>query len=682
MTTLATLFGLHDLRFVAVAGLLCAVAGAVAQPILGRARTAAPGVSPFWILCFGVIVGSSIWSVHFIAMLGYAPAEPLGYRPDMTGLSLLVSVAGMTAMAAAARMPGVRREQAAQTLLFLVSVSAMHHLGMAGLVAAAPLHHAQSGVALSVLLAAPCALLFVVPSIGLRPRHCAIRRGGAFTLTILLIHFGGMAALHRGTGAAPLPDGLLTGAGLIWVVLPVTGLILLAGAAMLFLERRNSEIFERRRLENRLIDPDLMLPNRDGMIAEMAGRMVEGRPFLLLALSLGGFREARMLFGRDVLRQWLPRLARPIQQAAGAESIVGHAGAGHFLVLLDRGGRQDGPALWKERAQALRREIGQIRLAHDGQGLTLEPVIGLAAFPEHGDRPHDLADHADFALDGAVEATTTDCALFDRHKLAERQRTDRLALDLRGAIRDGGLALHLQPQVSFAVGPGPDRVTGFEALARWTHPEFGAVSPAVFVPLADRNGLTADLARWALTTACTELAAWPGAHTVAVNVPPALLERDLLLPMVRAALGRSGLAPCRLEIEVTETGIIADMDRARACIAELRAMGVRVSLDDFGTGSASLLTLFEIPLDKVKLDQTFVRGCESDPRSRAIVDSAAFVARRLGIALLAEGVETEAQMAVLRQGGFDAVQGYLIAPPLPPEVARARYARNRATGTG
>lgn len=257
-----------------------------------------------------------------------------------------------------------------------------------------------------------------------------------------------------------------------------------------------------------------------------------------------------------------------------------------------------------------------------------------------------------------------------------------LSQDLRGAIERDELLLHYQPQVNVASGA----ITGYEALLRWAHPERGLVSPADFIPIAEETGLISPIGAWALRRACLDAAGWPDPLRVAVNLSPVQMRSPDLIETVRMVLDESGLSPERLELEVTESTIIEDMDHAVRLLNDLKALGLTIAIDDFGTGFASLATLQSFPFDKLKLDRTFLANMNENRQSAAIVRAVLALGDTLEMRTLAEGVETEAQLATLRELGCCEAQGYLLGRPAPleklptprapddAEPAEARYA--------
>jgi EAL domain-containing protein (putative c-di-GMP-specific phosphodiesterase class I) len=236
-----------------------------------------------------------------------------------------------------------------------------------------------------------------------------------------------------------------------------------------------------------------------------------------------------------------------------------------------------------------------------------------------------------------------------------------MAVDLRRALADGAFELHYQPLVEVAAG----RVTGFEALLRWRHPQAGMVSPAHFIPLAEETGLIVPIGDWVLHAACAAAAGWKVPVRVAVNVSPLQFKCGDVASSVASALALSGLPPHRLELEITESALLNNSAATLEVLRGLRALGVRISMDDFGTGYSSLSYLRSFPFDKIKIDQSFVHDLEHSADSAAIVGAIVGLGRGLGMRVTAEGVETAGQLARLRTAGCDEVQGYYFSRPRP-----------------
>jgi EAL domain-containing protein (putative c-di-GMP-specific phosphodiesterase class I) len=300
--------------------------------------------------------------------------------------------------------------------------------------------------------------------------------------------------------------------------------------------------------------------------------------------------------------------------------------------------------------------------------------VGAAIFGTDSERVDDLLHKADLALYRAKAEGRGGFSFYearlDRH-LHERRE---LAHDLRHAIEADALTLHYQPLYA------ADGMTlnGYEALARWMHPTRGNVPPSDFIPVAEETGLIETLGRWVLRRACAEAATWPAPLTVSVNLSAAQFRNDALVRTVIDALGEARLPPERLEVEITESLLMADTERVVRALHALSAIGVSIAMDDFGTGYSSLAYLWRFPFDKVKIDRAFTKGLAEDPKVNLIVRSIVSLAHSLQIRVNAEGVETEGQMRALQKHGCDELQGYLLGRPLPPEQLLHEHATEAA----
>jgi diguanylate cyclase (GGDEF)-like protein len=299
----------------------------------------------------------------------------------------------------------------------------------------------------------------------------------------------------------------------------------------------------------------------------------------------------------------------------------------------------------------------------DGHQLVLSCSIGIACAPDHGNNPDLLLSNADLALYRAKAEGRCTFRFFELEMNAHAQARRLLECELRKALHHGEFALHYQPLFNLTSG----RITGFEALLRWKHCQRGVMLPPEFISVAEDTGLIIPLSQWVLREACREATRWPQNIKLAVNLSPVQFRGRTLEQDVVHALASSGLSPDRLELEITETVLLEDSKKTMQALHQLRSMGVRVSMDDFGTGYSSLSYLRMFPFDKIKIDRCFVRDLPKMNDSTAIVRAIVTLANSLGMLTTAEGVETEEQMAYLKEEGCTEVQGYLISRPLPAE---------------
>ena len=266
-------------------------------------------------------------------------------------------------------------------------------------------------------------------------------------------------------------------------------------------------------------------------------------------------------------------------------------------------------------------------------------------------------------------------ATFEPHLLEEQRERSTIEIDLARALRQGEMEVHYQPLIE----TDGRRLSCFEALVRWNHPERGMIAPGLFIPIAEEIGLINEIGLWVLGEACREAAGWPAPLRVAVNLSPSQFAHEGLIADIEETLRVTGLEPGRLELEITEMGLLDAGERNVAILEAIRGLGVRVSIDDFGTGYSSMSYLQNFVFDKLKIDRRFIERLDEGASSAAIVDAIVGLSASMGIATTAEGIETEAQLAAVLRHGCSEVQGYLVSRPLRARDARAFIARTLGT---
>lgn len=401
------------------------------------------------------------------------------------------------------------------------------------------------------------------------------------------------------------------------------------------------------------------LPNRASFSEALDAAVQRARKttssFSLLSIDLDSFKEANDLYGHSVGDGVLREVACRLKSAAAGAAIF-RIGGDEFALILRDGEQPQAAADLAERI--LETCCGDIDV--DGHRVRIGLCIGIAAFPNDGVDAKAICNNADVALYRAKSELRGSVRCFDAEMGAELRDRRAMQIELRTAVKQDEISLHYQPQASIN-----GEIFGFEALARWHSPRRGAVTPAKFIPLAEETGLIIPLGEHILREACREAAAWEKPMQVAVNVSPVQLRHADLAPRIHEILFETGLAPHRLEIEVTESALIDDFSRTLSILRRLKSIGVRIALDDFGTGYSSLSYLHAFPFDKIKIDRTFIRDVEHNQHSVAIIRAIVGLGRSLGIPVLAEGVESEMQCAVLATEGCTEMQGYLIGRPEP-----------------
>ncbi|HTZ01555.1 MAG TPA: EAL domain-containing protein [Xanthobacteraceae bacterium] len=406
-------------------------------------------------------------------------------------------------------------------------------------------------------------------------------------------------------------------------------------------------------------DPLTDLPNRTAFNEYLQELLTQGRPpgdgFALMCIDLDRFEEVNDVFGHATGDGLLCAVAKRLQ-AACKNAFVARFGGDEFVVVS-----ADGPQPASAEAMADRLLLAmESEIDVDGQLLRAGMSIGVAVYPADGTELSVLLANADAALYRAKSEARGSIRFFEPDMDKRLRERRALQHDLRAALLREEFQLYYQPQASI-----DGRIIGFEALIRWHHPVRGMVSPGVFIPLAEENGMIMPLGEWILREACREAASWPAALGVAVNLSPAQFRHGDLPSLVHETLLETGLAAERLEIEITEGVLIADFSRAISILRRLKALGVRIAMDDFGTGYSSLSYLQAFPFDKIKIDQAFISNLDRNPQSAAIIRAVIGLGHGLSLPIVAEGVETKEQLAFLRREKCNEVQGYLIGRPAP-----------------
>jgi diguanylate cyclase (GGDEF)-like protein len=428
-------------------------------------------------------------------------------------------------------------------------------------------------------------------------------------------------------------------------------------------------------------DPLTSVPNRVLLRERMDACLSRARRHdthvALILLDLDHFKEVNDAYGHAAGDELLRLVAERLRACVRTSDVVARLGGDEFVLLLEDVVEPEEAAIVAERV--LRACSAPFLLF--GNEVHTPPSLGIAVFPNDCSNADDLLKCADLAMYEAKEAGRATFRFYAGAMLASSHEKLKLREELMRALERDQFCIYYQPLVELESGT----VTGMEALVRWQHPELGLVPPIKFIPAAERSGLIAKIGAWVLRTACSQLAEWRrgGANlSIAVNVSAREVQAPDFVDIVTEALAASGLEPAHLELELTESVALKDPERSADVLGRLHRLGVRLAIDDFGSGYSSLMRLRQMPISVLKIDRFFVQDIVSSPRDAAIVAAVVAMAHSLGLKVVAEGVETRAQLDALRsleadldqKTTCDLIQGYLLSRPLPAGEATALLA--------
>jgi diguanylate cyclase (GGDEF)-like protein len=705
---LAFLTPRYDPFVVAVSILIAGFASYVALDLAKRVRTPQRRVAAAWWVGGSLAMGTGIWAMHFVGMLAFSLPIALGYDAGLTVVSWLAGAAvSGVALYVAGRGPMTWQRVAVGAPLMAAGICAMHYLGMTALVM-------SPGIVWHPLLVAASAVIALVASAVALPlfawtRHLSERRGVYGQLLAALVmglaisgmHYTGMAAADFPTGSVCLSADSLAGDSLgelvtaaavsLLALTLVTSIIdarMRAAALAQSLSIANSKLHRiNEELKNQaFVDPLTGLPNR--MLFEdrlrhavrrserAEERISERRQqrLAVLFIDLDGFKPVNDSFGHAVGDAVLKETARRLRSTARDTDTAARVGGDEFVLLMEEvTSVADCVTLARRLVDALAQPF-----AIPDRRIEISCSIGIVVYPDQGHRDKLMA-NADAAMYAAKRAGGGTYAVFESHM--DAGASDQLSLqnDLRHAIELGQLQLFYQPKVDGRLG----QIRGVEALLRWNHAERGMISPAVFIPIAERFGLIGSIGRWVIDEACRQMGEWADDGVrmrVAINLSVYQLREDDLVQRIEAALARHGIDPSQLLCEITESVAMEDIKATQRAFEGLERIGVYLSIDDFGTGYSSLSYLRQLPARQLKIDRSFVNDLATSADARAVVDAVVRLAHALGLKVVAEGVETAEQRDILIALNCDELQGFYFARPMPANTLLAWTTGNKPIG--
>ena len=662
LTVLSCIAFEHDPLFVALAVIILTAGAVLTMRLFARVRRTQGNLKYMWLLLSGLISGGTIWSTHFVSMIAYQNPFILGYDLALTAFSLLAAIAGTTAglLIASITQRSVLIEVGG--LVFGLSIAAMHFTGIAALQVSGILTQSTPFVVASVVLA--CIFGMLATGRIARPvtRYCKYGAAVSFILAVASLHFVAMA----GVDLLPLRlDGDvqdLVSNQLVGIAVVVTmGVLMLSAVITYSIDSMNTETADLRINHIAHHDPLTGLPNRRGLdrhLDDFVSRVsMDNARLVVMSCNLNRFKEVNEVLGHAGGDALLRHVAKCFMENLEADEYAARISGDEFVIV--------GKAVYNrnyildlcKRVQ----KLVALPMTWQGEEIRAGCSVGYATYPDHASTGPKLLEAAERAMRRAKAAGGNTALCYDADQDEQTRDRSALAMDLRNALGNGEFELFYQLQNDVT----SREVTGTEVLLRWNHPTRGKVPPNEFIPIAEETGQIREIGAWIIRTACREAASWPNQVKIAVNVAPVQLSDNNFPDVVAHALEESGLKPSRLELEITETGIVADTAHALQIIHQLKRLGVGIAMDDFGTGYSSLATLQAFPFDKIKIDREFIKDLGGNRQSEAIVKATIILGESLDIPVLAEGVETEEHLGFLAAQGCNQVQGFLFGRPMP-----------------
>jgi diguanylate cyclase len=645
-----------------------------------------------WLFLGAISMGVGIWAMHFIGMLAFSVPIQLRYDIALTLASLGAAVvtSGFAIRIASGPSLGLPRHLLCSAVMG-AGIVIVHYTGMQAIRISPAIAYDPALVATSVAIAVGASFVALWLTFRLRSatqRYLRTARLGASIImgaAIAGMHYTGMAAASLTPtafcrGGVALDDRWLV----IAIAIATIALLAITLLGMLFdAHLQSGAQLHAQRLEqaNRDLthqashDPLTGLANRSLFIERLQQAMDEAdgaQPLVaVMFVDLDRFNTVNDLRGHSDGDAILRQVASRLQDLTDAIGTAARLGGDEFLILV----RAAGIPVVIAAANEIVRRLGQTYLVGTVE-MHLTASVGITTFPFDHSLPSGLISHADEAMYDAKHRGGNGIQFFVPGTTIFTPQRLQLENDLRHAAERGQLHLHYQPQVNVASG----RATGLEALARWQHPVRGWIPPIEFIPLAEASDLIVSIGRWIFEEACRQARIWSDEGfddiRIAVNLSARQFRQPDVTSMIQQTIARHGLKPSNIEIELTESIVMSDADRSIETLHQLTGLGLHIAVDDFGTGYSSIGYLKRLPVSILKIDRSFIIDLGTSTKSNAIVKAVITLAHSLGMSVVAEGVETEAQLSHLRAYDCDQYQGYLFSRPQPAAAVAELLRRN------
>ena len=663
-------FAYHQM-LVMFAGSVCLLGTWVGMRHFARARATSGATRIGWLFMASVGTGAALWASTFISILALDPSLNSGFAPLSTGIVLLIAITScLIGFEIGSRHFTLAPE--AGGLVMGVGILAMHVVAFEGWYVVGIVEWNLYGVAVTFVLGLGLSALAVNRANRPVTRWC--RHGAAIVLAFMVCTMHWVLTASASVVLDPAIDlpGYVIPAHILGLAVVGTVLLVMGSGFSTYLIdlRVRTESADR---IHQLSFNDTMtgLPNRiafnERLSFDAAEAHEKAHKLAAFSIDLDSFKDINDVFGHAVGDLLLIEVAGRMREILRPGEFLARQSGDEFLGLQMSGNHPSDAQAFAERIAAV---LATPFRVHD-HIITLTASTGYSTFPIDSPEREQVLSNAKLAMHRGKSKQRGLICRYQREMDDQARARRALARDLQTAAQNEELVLFYQLQTSLADGA----ICGAEALMRWKHPNRGMVSPVEFIPLAEETEAIIGMGEWALRRACLDAAKGRIPGTIAVNLSPVQFSRDNLAETIHAILIETGLSPNRLEVEVTESTIMSDQTRGLHVLRKLKAMGISVAMDDFGTGHSSLATLHSFPFDKIKLDQSFVRRVPEDAAAAAIVRTVLALGVSLGIPVLAEGIETHTQWQFLANAGCSKGQGYLFAKPVPLEQMSTAIAK-------
>ncbi|WNS42549.1 EAL domain-containing protein [Paenibacillus sp. MMS20-IR301] len=651
---------------------LTATAAYSALNLISQVSHSVGRVRRLWLLSGASVLGSGIWAMHFVGiMAGHLPFE-VSYRPGTAVLSLLISMASCyAALRIATASPQRMWRFLAAGGVLGSGISLMHYVGMLSMEMEAKVHYEIMDQALSVLIALLASYIGVLLFRRFKD-YTGFSRWKLYSALFIAAAVTGMHYTSLRTSSLQYDSWMATRPLLV-----DTDVILLTGISLVtlfMLAISGGAVFLDRHVLERMAyhDPLTELPNRHGLERYFKNDFFGGSSGAVFFVDLDRFKSINDTLGHDIGDLLLREVSERLTGCVGTKGRVFRLGGDEFLIALP----ECTVAAAEEEAQYILQELKKA-YSIEGNELYVTASVGISMTPAHGTDRSALMKAADTALYTSKDSGKNKFSIFDLEMNRHQVRRMSLEKDLRKALARSEFMVVYQPKWDSLMNV----TVGLEALLRWKHPEHGVISPAEFIPIAEETGLIVPITYWMLHDVCAQNMLWHEANVatvaVSINMSARMFEGGSLYEVVEEALSRSGLEPHFLELEITESIAMNNMEETVAQLSKLRNLGVRVSLDDFGTGFSSLGNLDEIPVNTLKIDQVFIRKSKMHSK-KAIISNIIAIASNLNMEVVAEGVETTEQIELLQSLGCRVMQGFYYGRPMPVKELGQWFIENTA----